>query len=113
MRIAVVGVCAAGKSSLAQGLKSLGHEAYSVPQEHSGVKKLWSLKNPDLVIMLDASLPIVKQRRAVPYGEERFQAQYERLKDAKANADLFIDTDPLTIEEVRAQAIEHIRHRED
>jgi deoxyadenosine/deoxycytidine kinase len=108
MKIAVVGVCAAGKTTLSKGLKELGYDAYTVPQEHSGVKTFWRKKSPDILIMLEASLSVIQSRRSVPYGEERMRVQHERLADAMTHADLILDTDPLSVGEVRAQVVSFI-----
>lgn len=108
MKIAVVGVCAAGKTTLSKGLQALGYDAFTVPQEHSGVKTFWRKKNPDILIMLEASLPVIQSRRSVPYGEERMRVQHERLADATTHADLILDTDPLSVDEVRAQVVSFI-----
>lgn len=106
-----MGPCASGKTTLVTRLRELGYDAHNVAQEHSGVKKLWRKKEPDLVVMLDASLPVIRGRRNVPWGEERLVAQRERLSDARANAGLFIDTDPLTREEVVQRVLQHIAGR--
>jgi len=111
LRIAIVGVCCSGKTTLAEGLRARGFDAYTVAQEHSGIKRLWRKKDPDVLIMLDAALSTVKKRCAVPWGEERLAAQRERLKDAKENAHLFISTDLLSKEEVVSKVLEFISLR--
>lgn len=113
MRVVVAGVCAAGKTTLVARLKELGVEAYNVSQEHSGIRKLWQRRCPDVLVVLDASLSVIYERRKVPWGEERLILQRERLRDAKANADLFIQTDALTREEVAQLVLDHIRRRKD
>lgn len=100
-RIAVVGVCAAGKSTLVAGLRALGWNAYAVAQEHSGVPYLWRRQNPDFLVMLDAEWETVRRRRPVSYGPERVAEQRDRLRHARAHADLYLPTDALTIEQVR------------
>jgi len=113
MRIVVVGPCASGKTTLVTRLQELGLDAHNVAQEHSGVRSLWRKKRPDVVVMLEASLPVIRRRRAVPWGEERLAAQRERLKDAREHADLFIQTDPLTKEEVAQRVLDYIAGRAD
>jgi broad-specificity NMP kinase len=113
MRIVVVGPCASGKTTLVSRLRSLGLDAHNVAQEHSGIKKLWRKKQPDVVVMLEASLPVIRRRRSVPWGEERLAAQRERLSDAREHADLFIQTDPLTREEVAERVLDFIAGRAD
>lgn len=109
MRVIVVGVCASGKTTLVNTLKALGVDAHNVAQEHSGIKSLWRKKCPELVVMLDASLAVIRQRRPVPWGEERLIVQRERLTDARQHADLFIQTDRLNKQEVVDLVMERIR----
>lgn len=109
MRVVVVGVCASGKTTLVGRLKELGVDAHNVAQEHSGIRKLWQKKQPELLVMLEASLPVIRTRRQVPWGEERLSLQRDRLRDARAHADLLIDTDPLNRDEVLAIVMNRIR----
>jgi GTPase SAR1 family protein len=111
MRIAVVGPCASGKTTLVNRLQELGFDARNIAQEHSGVKTLWRKAGPDVLVMLDASLPVIRQRRKVPWGEERLIAQRERLRDAREHASLYIQTDPLTREEVAGRVLDYIAGR--
>jgi len=113
MRIVVVGPCASGKTTLVTKLRELGLDAHNVAQEHSGIKKLWRKKKPDLLVMLDATRPVIRRRRNVPWGEERLILQRERLADARENADLFIQTDALTREEVARRVLALIADQKD
>ncbi|SHJ72659.1 hypothetical protein SAMN02745227_00580 [Anaerobranca californiensis DSM 14826] len=110
LKIAVVGNCAAGKTTLVKGLNERGYlKAYNVPQEHSVVKKLWQRYNPDILIYLQCSLEVAKRRRpTISWGEERLIQQRSKLEDAFLNKDIFIDTDNLSIEEVLEIAIKGI-----
>jgi deoxyadenosine/deoxycytidine kinase len=112
VRVVIVGVCASGKTTLVNRLRQLGVDAHNVMQEHSGVQQLWRRKCPDLLVMLDATLAVIRQRRSVPWGEERLVVQRERLVDARAHADLFIATDNLTKEQVAQTVIDFIRGRD-
>lgn len=111
MRVVVCGVCASGKTTLVTRLRELGVEAYNVAQEHSGIQKLWRKKCPDVLVFLDVTLPVIRQRRDVPWGEERLVLQRERLQDARKNADLYIWTDPLSREEVAEHVLTYLRGR--
>ena len=112
MRVAVTGVCASGKTTLVHNLRHENVDAYNVAQEHSLVKTLWNKKNPDLLVMLDATLLIIKGRRSVPWGEERLIAQHERLENAKEHANLFIQTDQLSKAEVTGQVLDYIKKQQ-
>lgn len=98
--IVVAGPCGAGKSTLVQGLKAKGYHAHTVAQEHSISPTMWQLTKPEVLIYLDASLEVIKQRRQVAWGEARLQEQRHRLRHARTNCDLYINTDQLTAEEV-------------
>lgn len=108
MRIAVVGVCASGKTTLVKGLKDAGYDAYNVAQEHSGIHNFWNKHHPDILVMIDATLPVIKKRRLVYWDQERLDVQHKRLADAKAHANLFIQTDAYNADEVREQVIDYI-----
>lgn len=100
--IVIVGICAAGKSTLAAGLQGLGYSARSIAQEHSGVRYFWSLQKPDLLVVLDATLETVKGRRpGIGYGQDRIDEQHRRLAHAREHCHLYLATDELTIEQVR------------
>lgn len=104
-RIAVVGVCASGKSTLVRGLRELGYDAYAVAQEHSSVPYLWSRREPAFVVCLDAEYETVRRRRSVTFGPERLTEQRRRLQHAREHCDFFLATDPYSIEEVRARVV--------
>lgn len=108
MRIAVVGVCASGKTTLVKGLKDAGYDAYNVAQEHSGIHNFWNKHHPDILVMIDATLTAIKKRRLVYWDQERLDVQHKRLADAKAHANLFIQTDAYNADEVREQVIDYI-----
>jgi len=108
MAIAIVGVCASGKTTLVKGLKDAGFDAYNMAQEHSCIKKFWQKHQPQFLIMLDATLPAIKKRRIVYWDESRIAAQHERLADAKNHADLYIQTDRLDAKQVLDKVIAFI-----
>jgi hypothetical protein len=109
----VVGVCAAGKSTLAQGLTGLGIKAVSVPQEHSYVRRLWERLHAgvNILIVLDAQFETTKRRRpTIMYGPERLDDQRQRLQIARELCDLYLPTDDLSIEEVRQAVVDWVAH---
>jgi hypothetical protein len=107
--IGVVGPCAAGKSTLIAGLTRLGYRTRHIAQEHSYVKDMWKrLTNPEILIFLDASYPTTCRRGNLNWTETEWQEQQYRLSHARANADLTLDTDGLSIEEVLHEVIEFI-----
>ncbi|WP_196594064.1 hypothetical protein [Pectinatus sottacetonis] len=110
MKIAVVGICASGKSTLVSGLRTLGYNAYNLAQEHSCIKKLWQKRHPDILILLDADLITVQQRRRKSWTQHHIDLQHKRLSDAKINCDLYLETSNLTINDVLLQTINFIQN---
>ena len=106
LRIAVVGPCASGKSTLAAALRAAGYEARQPAQEHSYVPDMWRrLVDPDVLIYLDISYEALLERR--PHFGERAYLEREkaRLAHARAHADLVVDTSELAAEAVAAQVM--------
>jgi deoxyadenosine/deoxycytidine kinase len=100
MRIVIVGVCAAGKTTLAESLKRLGYDADTVAQEHSHVPTLYRHTSPDVVIYLDASFATIKKRREIDWDESFLAEQQARLADAHSACDLYVKTDSLNADQV-------------
>ncbi|MBP2631525.1 MAG: hypothetical protein H6Q70_2153 [Firmicutes bacterium] len=113
MLVAIVGVCASGKTTLVKGLREAGIDAYNVAQEHSCIKKFWNRKKPDLLVMIDATLSAIKKRRFVTWDEKRLEIQHERLRDARENANLYVQTDELSRDEVLQTILNFIRRKND
>jgi hypothetical protein len=110
--IGVVGACASGKSTLIAGLTWLGYRTRHIAQEHSYVKDMWQrLTNPDVLVFLDASYSTTCQRRKLDWTEADWQEQQHRLRHARENADLFLDTDTLSAEEVLEAVVEFVKNK--
>ena len=104
--IGVVGVCAAGKSTLVGALRARGYQAKHIAQEHSYVSNMWQrITKPDLLIFLDASYPVTVARRSLDWREADWQEQQRRLAHAHEHCHLYLLTDPLTPEQVLAQVL--------
>ena len=111
--IGVVGPCAAGKSTLIAGLTRLGYRSRHIAQEHSYVKDMWQrLTNPDVLVFLDASYPTTCQRGQLDWTESEWQEQQHRLRHARENANLYVDTDDLLAEQVLEHVVEFVSHIE-
>lgn len=91
-RVAVVGPCASGKSTLVDGLRAAGVDAYACAQEHSGVPDLWRHGAADLVIALEVDLATIRARRGREWPAHLYATQIERLAPAYAAAEIKIDT---------------------
>ena len=106
-RIAVVGVCAAGKSVLVCALRSLGYDARQCAQEHSFVPDMWRrLARPEVLVYLDASLDAVRKRRSIDYGNAYLEEQCRRLEHARRHCDIYVQTDGLSESEVLRRVLD-------
>ncbi len=105
LRVAVVGPCAAGKSTLIAALRAAGYDARHPAQEHSYVPDMWRrLVDPDVLIYLDLSHEAYRARRPRDdAGPEYLDMQRRRLAHALAHADLVLDTSEMTSDEVWAR----------
>jgi ABC-type glutathione transport system ATPase component len=108
--IGIVGPCGAGKSTLAEGLIRIGYQARAIAQEHSYVGDMWQrLTRPSVLIFLQASCAVGGLRRQMKWTEFEWLDQQHRLAHARGFADLFLDTDPLNIDEVLARVLKFLR----
>ncbi len=101
-RVALVGPCGAGKSTIALRLRALGLDARMPAQEHSGVPDMWKkLLKPDYLIALDAPNEVLRQRRPGGFAlhDAALAEERRRLAHAFAHADAHLDTSGLTIEQ--------------
>jgi len=104
--IAIVGPCAAGKTTLARGLQSHGLAARQIAQEHSYVPYMWQrLTQPDVLIYLDASYQVCTQRKLLNWTEAEYAEQLHRLAHAREHCDVYIDSTDLSSDEVLRQAL--------
>lgn len=107
LRVAVVGPCASGKSTLTAALRAAGYEARMPAQEHSYVPDMWRrLVDPDVLIYLDITYEALLARR--PHFGERDYLEREkaRLAHARSHADLVVDTSEMTVEGVAEMVLE-------
>ncbi|MEZ4519960.1 MAG: hypothetical protein R3C44_25080, partial [Chloroflexota bacterium] len=84
LRVAVVGPCASGKSTLIEALRAAGYDARHPAQEHSFVPDMWQrLVSPDVLVYLDLSYAAFRTRR--PHhdpGQAYLDEQHRRLAHA-------------------------------
>ncbi|MEJ2013242.1 MAG: hypothetical protein P8X64_13580 [Anaerolineales bacterium] len=100
-RIAIVGPCASGKTTLAEGLHGHGYNARQIAQEHSFVPDMWQIMTkPDVLIFLDASYPVCTERKALNWLPREYEEQQHRLRHARQNCDVYQLTDDMTPDSV-------------
>ena len=112
-RVAVVGVCGSGKSTVVERLRQLRFDAYAVGQEHSIVRDLWNHQRPDRVVYLQASLEAVRARRGAAWPGWIYELQLQRLADASRHACVVVDTGSCGIDETVERIVDRIGPMED
>lgn len=99
--VGLVGPCKSGKTSLKRLLVEADYSVKHIAQEHSYAPKMWKrIANPDVLVFLQVSYPVTLQRSNLTWSESEYQTQIKRLKHAFEHADLVIDTDDKTPEEI-------------
>jgi GTPase SAR1 family protein len=112
--IVVVGPCAAGKTTLVNGLIERGFtSARLVAQEHSGVRHLWLWRGrPNVLIYLDVQAATMNRRQGRTDWTEGVRAeQIARLAGARRACDLYLPTDELTIPQVIESVVSFLETR--
>ncbi|NPA26333.1 MAG: hypothetical protein GXO36_01860 [Chloroflexi bacterium] len=110
--VALVGPCAAGKSTIARMLQARGWRARAIAQEHSFVPDMWRrLTDPRVLVFLDATWEETRRRKGLRWDRADYEAQQRRLAHARAHADLYIRTDGLSPEAVVARIEAFLRAR--
>ncbi len=108
-RIGVVGPCGSGKSTLIAGLEKHGYACRHIAQEHSYVQAMWQvISNPDVLLFLDVSFPVSTARRRLHWQKKDYEEQLRRLHHARQHAQVVIDTDNLTPDQVLQKALAYL-----
>lgn len=110
LRIALVGPCSSGKSTLAPTLRQIGYEVRQVAQEHSYVPNMWQrISQPDILIYLDVDYATARERRPfIDGGPQRLAEQHHRLQHARQHCDFYLNTTPLTPDQVQQQVLDFL-----
>ena len=108
--VGIVGPCGSGKSALTEGLEKNGYVCRHIAQEHSYVPDMWEvMTKPDVLIYLDVSFQISTDRTSLNWQEKDYIEQLRRLSHARAHANMIIETDHLTIEDVLQKALDFLK----
>ena len=101
LTIGLVGPCTSGKSTVGELLEKRGFNVRHIAQEHSFAKTMWKvISNPDVLVFLSVSYPITLKRRNWKWTEDDYREQMRRLSHAREHADIVIDTDHLSPDEI-------------
>lgn len=74
------------------------------------MQSMWQkIARPDLLIYLSVSFPISTARRKLDWQSKDFDEQLRRLDHARQHADLSIDTDDLTPEQVLQRVLDYLK----
>lgn len=107
--IGLVGPCKAGKTVLQRNLIKHGLTVRHIAQEHSYVPNMWKkISNPDVLVFLDVEFETTLKRSSLAWNKQEYQTQLERLENAKENADLIIQTDDLTPQQITEIVLEYL-----
>ena len=110
--IGLVGPCKAGKTVLKRRLEAHGLNVRHIAQEHSYVIEMWQkISNPDVLIYLEVSYETTLLRSSLVWNQSEYQEQLRRLSHAREHADLIIDTDHLTPDQISQQVLDFLEER--
>jgi len=74
------------------------------------VPAMWQkITNPDILIYLNASFPVSTARRKLNWQKEDHDEQLRRLQHAREHANLLVDTDHLTPEQVLQKVLDYLK----
>lgn len=108
--IGVVGPCGSGKSTLIARLEGHGYRCRHIAQEHSYVQQMWQvITNPDTLIFLECSFENSTTRRKLNWLRADHEEQLRRLSHAYEHADIIINTNDLTSDEVLARVLDFLK----
>ncbi len=110
LRVAVVGACSSGKSTLVSTLLDVGFDARHVAQEHSFVPAMWKkISKPDVLIYLEVDFDnLIARWPNAHFQPHDLLEQNRRLAHARAHCDLYLNTNQLNPEEVKERVLTYL-----
>lgn len=111
--IGLVGPCKSGKTLLKRGLIRKGYQVKHIAQEHSYVKQMWKkIAKPDILVFLEVSFKETLNRSTLSWSKNEYAQQIIRLAHAYEHADLIINTDVLTPQQVLDTVLNFLEGRD-
>ena len=108
--IGIVGPCGAGKSTLTENLEKRGYRCRHIAQEHSYVSAMWRIiTKPAVLIYLNVSFSVSTARTKLNWQEKDYNEQLHRLSHAREHANIIIETDNLTPEQVLQKVLDYLK----
>lgn len=109
MKIGLVGTCTSGKSTIGRLLEKDGYLVRQIAQEHSYVQDMWRrISNPDVLIYLEVSYENTLRRRRLNWKKSDYDAQLARLEHARQHADLSLDTNLHSPDQIYQLILEYL-----
>ena len=107
--VGIVGPCGSGKSTLSNLLINNRINCRHIAQEHSYVPSMWKvITNPDVLVYLQVSYLNTIKRRNLNWTEAEYNEQLFRLRHAEEHADLLINTDQLSPDQVFDKVVSYL-----
>ena len=111
--IGLVGPCKSGKTVLKRELLKHSLRVKHIAQEHSYTPDMWKrISNPDILVYLSVSYETTLERSSLNWNKNDYEVQLQRLTHAREHADMIIETDHLTPEQIAEKIIEFISKSE-
>lgn len=111
--VGLVGPCTSGKSTIRTLLEAHGLVVRHIAQEHSFAPAMWQkIAKPDVLVFLDVSYPETLKRRNWDWKRSDYDEQQRRLAHARAHADLVLQTDSYTPQEIARSILKFLESGE-
>jgi shikimate kinase len=110
--VGIVGPCGSGKTTLKRSLEQHQIQVRHIAQEHSYVPDMWQrISHPTLLIYLNVSFENATQRRKLNWTLPEYEEQLYRLRHAREHADLVLETNQMSPDEVLQAVLQLIQNK--